>query len=108
MLGHRAVIKCLAIESRWRPGFQSCNAKLHFTKPFGEFTEEDLDRFLDVHLKGMFFTSQAAVEQMRRQGGGAIVNITTVLAFRGLPAITSSGPAAAKGGGGWWVGTGFD
>lgn len=74
------------------------NAGHFFTKPFGEFTEEDLDRFLDVHLKGTFFTSQAAAEQMRRQGGGAIVNITTVLAFRGLTAIKSSGPAAAKGG----------
>ena len=68
-----------------------------FPKPFAEYSEDDLDRFLAVHLKGTYFTSQAAVEQMRKQGGGAIVNITTVLAQRGMTAIPSSAPVAAKG-----------
>ena len=68
-----------------------------FPKPFAEYSEDDLDRFLAVHLKGTYFTSQAAVEQMRKQGGGAIVNITTVLALRGVTAIPSSAPVAAKG-----------
>ena len=36
-----------------------------FPKPFAEYSEEDLDRFLAVHLKGTYFTSQAAVKQMR-------------------------------------------
>ena len=35
---------------------------------------------------------------MREQGGGAIINITTVLAIRGVSAIPSSAPVAAKGG----------
>ncbi len=68
-----------------------------FPKPFAEYSEEDIDRFLAVHLKGSYFTSQAAVKQMRKQGGGAIVNITTVLALRGVTAIPSSAPVAAKG-----------
>ncbi len=68
-----------------------------FPKPFAEYSEDDLDRFLAVHLKGTYFTSQAAVEQMRKQGGGAIVNITTVLAQRAMTAIPSSAPVAAKG-----------
>ena len=69
-----------------------------FPKPFEEYTEEDLDGFLAVHLKGAFFASQAAVEQMRKQDGGAIVNISTVLTLRGVRAIPSSAPAAAKSG----------
>ncbi len=68
-----------------------------FPKPFAEYSEDDLDRFLAVHLKGTYFTSQAAVEQMRKQGGGAIINITTVLAQRGVTAIPASAPVAAKG-----------
>ena len=75
------------------------NSAGHFqAKPFDEYTEEDLDGFLTAHVKGTYFTSQAAVRQMRRDGGGAIVNITTVLAERGVKAIPSSAPIAAKSG----------
>ena len=75
------------------------NSAGHFhSKPFTDYTEEDLDGFLDAHLKGTYLTSQAAVSSMRESGGGAIVNITTVLAQRGVSAIPSSAPIAAKGG----------
>jgi len=47
----------------------------------------------------MFVLTQAAVRQMRRQGdGGAIINISTILAFNGIAAFPSSAPMAAKGG----------
>ncbi len=71
----------------------------HFNAgPFTEYTEADLDGYLAVHLKGTFFTSQAAVRKMRTTGGGAIINITTVLASHGVTAIPSSAPIAAKSG----------
>ncbi len=71
----------------------------HFNAgPFTEYTEADLDGYLAVHLKGTFFTSQAAVRRMRTTGGGAIINITTVLASHGVTAIPSSAPIAAKSG----------
>ena len=41
------------------------NAGIFESKPFLDYTEEDLDRHLTGNLKGAFFTSQAAVEQMR-------------------------------------------
>ncbi len=74
------------------------NAGHFFPKPFTDYTEEELDGFLATHLKGTYLTSQAAVPHMRAQGGGAIVNITTVLALRGMKGIPSSAPIAAKGG----------
>ena len=74
------------------------NAGHFYPKPFADYTEDDLDGFLAAHLKGTFFTSQAAVAAMRSNGGGAIVNITTVLAQRGVSAIPSSAPIAAKSG----------
>ncbi len=73
------------------------NAGHFFPKPFADYTEEDLDGFLATHLKGTYFASQAAANQMRKQGGGAIVNITTVLALRGVNAVPASAPVAAKG-----------
>ena len=73
------------------------NAGHFFPKPFSDYTEDDLDGFLSTHLKGTYFASQSAAKQMRKQGGGAIINITTVLAFRGVSAIPASAPIAAKG-----------
>ncbi len=73
------------------------NAGHFISKPFGEFSEDELDGLLTTHLKGMYLASQAAAAQMREQGGGAIVSITTVLALRGNSEIPASGPAAAKG-----------
>ncbi|MCH7923629.1 MAG: SDR family oxidoreductase [Nitrospinae bacterium] len=73
------------------------NAGHFFPKPFTDYTEEELDGFLSAHLKGTYFASQAAARQMRTQGGGAIINITTVLASRGVTAIPASAPIAAKG-----------
>ncbi len=75
------------------------NSAGHFySKPFGDYTEEDLDGFLTAHLKGSFFTTQEAVRQMRGNGGGAIINVTTVLAQRGVTAIPASAPIGAKSG----------
>ena len=69
-----------------------------FPKPFTDYTEADLDSFLSTHLKGTYLASQATATQMRKQGGGAIINITTVLALRGVTAVPASAPIAAKGG----------
>ncbi len=74
------------------------NAGHFFSKPFTDYTEADLDSFLSTHLKGTYLASQAAATQMRKQGGGAIINITTVLALRGVTAVPASAPIAAKGG----------
>ncbi len=68
-----------------------------FPKPFSEYTEEDLDQFLQTHLKGNYFASQVVAVPMEQQGGGSITNITTVLALRGVTAIPSSAPVSAKG-----------
>ena len=74
------------------------NAGTFHTKPFTEYTVEELGHFLG-YLRGTYVVSQAAVRQMRRQGdGGAIVNIGTILASNGVHGVPSSAPIAAKGG----------
>jgi len=74
------------------------NAGIFHTKPFTEYTLEELDSFLG-YLRGTFVLTQAAVRQMRQQGhGGAIINIGTILAANGVYGLPSSAPIAAKGG----------
>jgi NAD(P)-dependent dehydrogenase (short-subunit alcohol dehydrogenase family) len=74
------------------------NAGIFDMKPFTDYSVEELDAFLG-YLRGTFVTSQAAVRQMRKQGdGGAIINISTILALNGVNGLPSSAPIAAKGG----------
>lgn len=51
--------------------------------PMLECTEEIWNRTMDINLKGCFFCCQAAVEQMLKQGKGAIVNISSESGKRG-------------------------
>ena len=55
------------------------NAGIFGVKSFLDSTEEDLDKYIRINLKGTYFVTQAAVRQMKKQDGGSIVNIGTVL-----------------------------
>lgn len=47
-----------------------------------ELSEEKWDHVINVNLKSMFLTCKYALPQMLKQGGGAIVNISSVAAIR--------------------------
>jgi NAD(P)-dependent dehydrogenase (short-subunit alcohol dehydrogenase family) len=51
----------------------------------------------DVNVRAMYLVSRAAVPAMRSAGGGAIVNISSVSAFRGSVERPSHAYAASKG-----------
>lgn len=51
------------------------NAAIHPRGTITETSEEVWDRVLDVNLKGMFLCCKAAIPEMARLGGGAIVNL---------------------------------
>jgi NAD(P)-dependent dehydrogenase (short-subunit alcohol dehydrogenase family) len=51
----------------------------------GELTEEAFDRTLAVNLKGVWLCMKCEIEQMLRNGGGAIVNAGSTAAVVGLP-----------------------
>jgi NAD(P)-dependent dehydrogenase (short-subunit alcohol dehydrogenase family) len=61
-----------------------------------EPSEEIWDRVIDTNLKGTFFCSTEAARLMRRSGGGSIVNVSTVVAARGMRNLSAY--AASKGG----------
>lgn len=73
------------------------NAGVEKHAPFWEVTESDYDKVLNVNLKGVFFTTQAMVEHLRRDGrGGRIVNISSV--HEELPFPNFAAYCASKGG----------
>ena len=61
-----------------------------------ETREETWDRVIDTNLKGTFFCSVEAARLMRAGGGGSIVNVSSVVAARGLRNLAAY--AASKGG----------
>ncbi len=54
------------------------NARIYATGIAEAFTEEDLNKMMDVDVIGPWRTIKAALPQMRKQGEGLIINISSV------------------------------
>jgi NAD(P)-dependent dehydrogenase (short-subunit alcohol dehydrogenase family) len=55
--------------------------------------EEVWDEVIDINLKGIFLTCKHALPEMRKRGGGSVVNVSSVQAFasqKGVAAYTAS------------------
>jgi len=56
------------------------NAGIYFSKPFTDYTVDDLRSLVSVNIEGFLFITQLAIKQMLAQKtGGSIVNITSTL-----------------------------
>ena len=71
-------------------GVGATNAKVEETE------EADWDRVMDINAKGVFLGTRAAIPEMRKSGGGSIINISSQL---GLVGVDNSSPQyqASKG-----------
>lgn len=58
------------------------NAGISAAGPTLDLPEEDWDRVVDTNLKGAFLCAQAAARIMTARGGGAIVNVASILGLR--------------------------
>jgi len=64
-----------------------------------ELDEADWDQTIDLNLKSAMLASRACIPAMRRAGGGAIVNISSVVGALGLMSATGAAAyASAKAG----------
>jgi NAD(P)-dependent dehydrogenase (short-subunit alcohol dehydrogenase family) len=54
------------------------NAGLSTAKPFFDLTVDDFDLTFHVDVRASFLLTQLAAQRMREQGGGSVVNITSV------------------------------
>ena len=61
-----------------------------------DMPEEIWDRMLDINLKGVFLCMKYEIRQMLKQKSGAIVNTSSVGAYKGLPGFAAY--AASKAG----------
>jgi len=61
-----------------------------------DVTDAEWDRTFDVNLKGMFHVCRAALPEIRKAGGGSLVNIASVHALATVPTVPAY--AATKGG----------
>ena len=66
-------------------------------KPFLEHTVEDYDAYHDLN-RGTFILTQAVADNMRRHGGGSIVNIGSMWGRQAVKATPSSAYSMAKAG----------
>ena len=58
------------------------NAGITATGPAIDTSPEAFASVLDTNVKGVFHVAQAAARRMRDTGGGAIVNVASILGFR--------------------------
>jgi NAD(P)-dependent dehydrogenase (short-subunit alcohol dehydrogenase family) len=67
-------------------------------KPFEDETEADVEEALNSILRPTFYTSQAAVPEMRKRGGGAIVSVGSMWAVDAIATTPTSAYSAAQAG----------
>ena len=72
------------------------NAGISIQGGLEDFSEGDWDRTLAVNSKGVFLGTKHAIPEMRRAGGGSIVNISSGAGIAPSPG-TSAAYAASKG-----------
>ena len=69
------------------------NAGTNIPEPFVNVSEPNLDKVLDLNIRAMFITAQAAVNKMleapeRKARGGVVINITSQMGHVGAPTRT--------------------
>ncbi|MBI81875.1 MAG: hypothetical protein CMJ81_01640 [Planctomycetaceae bacterium] len=61
------------------------NAGIGLFGPAVDFATTDFDRILQINLRGTFLCSRAALKRMIPAGCGMIINIASVVGFKGYP-----------------------
>ncbi|MBS1825378.1 MAG: SDR family oxidoreductase [Acidobacteria bacterium] len=74
------------------------NAGIFVPKAFDEYSSSDFRRVLDTNVTGFFYVTQHAVRQMKKQGGGQVVTISTTLAGQPVAGVNAALTSLTKGG----------
>jgi len=73
------------------------NAGVESSKPFLEIGLEEYERVMQVNTTGVWLCCQAVIPVMLRQGGGCIVNVSSVAGQRGGGLLGTSAYSTSKG-----------
>ena len=75
------------------------NAGIFLTKPFTEYTAEDIGSLVATNVEGFLYVTQLAIRHMVAQKtGGSVVTITAALASNPIRGVTAAVPMLTKGG----------
>ena len=74
------------------------NAGIFIAKPFTETTIDEYQRLIATNLTGFLHVTQPALRQMKAQGSGHVVNITTSLASQPIEGVSAALSILTKGG----------
>ena len=74
------------------------NAGIFIVKPFTETTVDEYHRLIATNLTGFLHVTQPALREMKAQGSGHIVNITTSLASQPVEGVPAALSLLTKGG----------
>lgn len=83
------------VEAFGRLDFAFNNAGIEPSKPAptAEYEEEEWNRIIDIDLRGVFLCMKHEIPLILKQGGGAIVNVSSgagVIGIKGSPAYTAA------------------
>lgn len=56
-------------------------------KPTHEVTEEEWDTLMNINVKGVFFCTKHVIPYMMREGGGSIVNLSSIYGLISAPDV---------------------
>ena len=59
------------------------NAGIAQNIPLENYTDDDLDKIMDLNIKAVFVCSKAAARIMKENGGGSTINTSSVVSFYG-------------------------
>jgi NAD(P)-dependent dehydrogenase (short-subunit alcohol dehydrogenase family) len=83
-------LAAVAVERYGRLDILQNNVGIPSAQNLEEITEEAWDQLMGVNVRSMVLTAQAAVPHMSANGGGAIINISSIAGLRAYPARSTA------------------
>jgi cyclopentanol dehydrogenase len=65
------------------------NAGILILKPVQDTSNQEWDRIFDVNVRSVFIGTRAAIPVMQKQGGGTIVNVSSIYGLVGAPGASA-------------------
>ncbi len=87
-----------AIEHFGKVDLLITSAGIFDSKPFVNFTDEEIDTFITTNLKGFVYPARAAAKHMAANGSGHIIAITATIAMQPNAKLPALMPILIKGG----------
>ncbi len=81
-----------SLQAKWQTeqfDFLVNNAGIGINAPFAQTTEEDFDRLMNIHVKGVFFLTQKLLPLLK--DGGRVINISSGVTRFALPGYAAYG-----------------